>query len=403
MSVIFIIALCVLLLVAYLFDISSRFTKIPSVILLMSMGFGVKYLLLSFNYNLAPPQELLPILGSIGLILIVLEGSLELEVSKDKNGLIAKAFFMSLLPMILLIALVSFILYYISFDYTVSECLLNAVPLAVISSAIAIPSAKNLKKSNKEFVTYESSFSDILGVIFFNFLMVNSEFTIGALGSFTFEFLIMVIFALIATIVLAFLLNRINHHVKFIPIILLVILIYEISKLLHLPGLIFVMIFGLFLGNLDQLKKIEPLKNISLDKLKGEVHRFNEIVIETAFVIRASFFILFGYVLNANEIVNLQNLPLSLEIFSAMLLLRTLFLFLFKLPVFPLVFVAPRGLITILLFLSIPATQMIPEMNNSVIVQVILLSALWMMFGLMLSKSDKKKTPAQKHEGSTVQ
>jgi hypothetical protein len=53
-----------------------------------------------------------------------------------------------------------------------------------------------------------------------------------------------------------FLLNKIDHHIKFVPIILLIILIYEISKIFHLPALIFILVFGLSIGNLDELKGI---------------------------------------------------------------------------------------------------------------------------------------------------
>lgn len=57
-----------------------------------------------------------------------------------------------------------------------------------------------------------------------------------------------------------------------------------------------------------------------------------------------------------------------------------------KLPIMPLLFVAPRGLITILLFLSIDPSSKIPMVNNSMVIQVVILSALLMMFGLMIHK-----------------
>lgn len=52
-------------------------------------------------------------------------------------------------------------------------------------------------------------------------------------------------------------------------------------------------------------------------------------------------------------------------------------------------FVAPRGLITILLFLSIEPSQTISLVNKSLIIQVIILSALLMMIGLMVNKPQK--------------
>ena len=46
--------------------------------------------------------------------------------------------------------------------------------LAIISSAIAIPSAQSLDQKSREFIIYESSLSDIIGVIVFNFVALNA-------------------------------------------------------------------------------------------------------------------------------------------------------------------------------------------------------------------------------------
>lgn len=116
-----------------------------------------------------------------------------------------------------------------------------------------------------------------------------------------------------ATILLAYLLPKIQHHIKFIPIILLIILIYAISKVFHLPGLIFVLIFGLFLVNLDDLKQLnlkqlEWLEKLKPEELNKEVHKFKEFVIETTFLIKSLFFLLFGFLIQKSEIINIETL-----------------------------------------------------------------------------------------------
>lgn len=58
-----------------------------------------------------------------------------------------------------------------------------------------------------------------------------------------------------------------------------------------------------------------------------------------------------------------------------------------KLPLRPLLFIAPRGLITILLFLSIEPQQAIPFLDNSLIAQIIILTTIVMMIGLLTNKS----------------
>jgi uncharacterized membrane protein YjdF len=85
------------------------------------------------------------------------------------------------------------------------------------------------------------------------------------------------------------LLNKIDHHIKFVPIILLIILIYEISKIFHLPALIFILVFGLSIGNLDELKGYQWTK-VFLDLLNKEVAKFKELIIEATFLVRALFF-----------------------------------------------------------------------------------------------------------------
>jgi len=83
-----------------------------------------------------------------------------------------------------------------------------------------------------------------------------------------------------------------------------------------------------------------------------------------------------------NSSTILWAVAISVGIFS----LRFLFLTFFKLPLRPLLFMAPRGLITILLFLSIPFAQQIEIANKSLIIQVILITAGIMMAGLITHK-----------------
>jgi cell volume regulation protein A len=248
---------------------------------------------------------------------------------------------------------------------------------------------KNEIASSKEFIVYESSLSDIIGILFFNFMAFNQSINASSFGYFGLDLLIMLIISFIATIGLSFLLSRIDHHIKFAPIVVLIILIYEISKIYHLPALLFILLFGLFLGNLDELKRfkwIDKLKPAILDK---EVHKFSELVVEGTFLVRASFFLLFGFLIKTSEIINPDTLLLALFTIAAIMLIRYLLLKLFRLPVNPLLFIAPRGLITILLFVSIPPESVISDVNKSLIIQVIIISALLMMIGLMFSKSSK--------------
>ena len=378
-----IIIFCVLLLLAYLFDLTSSKTKIPSVILLLLLGWLMHQITEFMGVHLPDLSNILPVLGSIGLILIVLEGSLELDLNKSKISLIRKSFLGTLISMFVLTFLLSFLFQYFG-GYSIKICIVNAIPFSLISSAIAIPSVRHLNSSNKEFVIYESSFSDILGVIFFNFIVLNTDFGFKTFGYFSIQLVVIVVISFFATIGLTILLRKIEHHIKFIPIILLVILIYTVSEIYQLPSLIFILTFGLFIGNLYKFKRFKWIQKLRPEELKTESQKFKEITIEGAFLVRALFFLLFGYLLETNEILNSHTFYLSLGIVTTIFVFRIIQLKLSRLSLRPLLFVAPRGLITILLFLSIVPAQKVLLVNKSLIVQVIIITVLIMMFGLML-------------------
>ncbi|WP_269236583.1 sodium:proton antiporter [Flavobacterium flavigenum] len=391
-----IITFCVLLLVAYLFDLTSSKTKIPSVILLLLLGWIVRQITGFLLIDLPDFSMVLPILGTIGLILIVLEGSLELELNQSKIGLIKKSFLGAFFPLLALSFIIAYLFQYYG-GYPFKICLSNAIPFAVISSAIAIPSVRNLNTNKREFVTYESSLSDIFGVILFNFVLYNSSFGVPTFGYFFLQILIIIVISFLATVLLSFLLNKIDHHIKFVPIILLTILIYEISKMYHLPALLFILIFGLSINNFDELKRYKWSERFRPDSLSKEIDKFRELNVEAAFVVRALFFLLFGYLLETSEILNPDTFIWAFGIVLIIFSIRAVQLYLSKIPLMPLLFVAPRGLITILLFLTLGTSQNIPLVNKSLIIQVILLTAFLMMFGI-LGTSKKTEEEDQKEE-----
>ena len=401
MNYVVIVTICALLLLAYAFTVSSNKTQIPSVILLILMGWLVKQGTFFLDIIIPDLNPLLPFFGTVGLILIVLEGSLELQLTKRKLPFIGKTVVTAIVPLVITtFAIGHFFYYFLDADY--KQGLINAIPLCIISSAIAISSVGNLSVFNKEFAIYESSLSDIIGVLFFNFLVLNEVINIETLGNFGLQILIMLVISFIATAFLAFLLSRIDHHVKFAPIVLLIILIYAVSEIYHLPALIFIMIFGLIMGNFDELdrfKWIHYLKPRTLDK---EVLKFKELTIEAAFLVRSLFFILFGFLIKTEDVLNPHTFELALGIVVLIYLVRAIQLKIYKVKLMPLLFVAPRGLITILLFIGIPSALKIDLVNNALIIQVIVLTAFIMMLGLMFNKDTSEKKTANEEDDSNL-
>lgn len=388
MTIVIIVTLCSLLLLAYLFDISSKWTRIPSVLLLLLLGGIVRETTVAMGLQMPDLYPVLPILGTIGLILIVLEGALELEFNRSKLKLIKKSFVVALLPMVVLTFAIAFVFQYYS-GYSFKDCVTNAVPFSVISSSIAISSAANLPAFSKEFVTYESSFSDILGVLFFNFVALNAVIDLGSVWWFVLQLIIVAIISFLAIIGLSFLMSKIEHKTKFAPIILLVVLIYELSQIYHLPALVFILLFGLFLGNLSEIKNYKWLAKLKPDQLINEVHKLKDIITEATFLIRSLFFLLFGYFIKLDDILNGESFLLAVIIVVAIYVVRFLQLKASRLPALPLLFIAPRGLINILLFLAIIPAFQIPIVGTPLLIQVIILTSALMMLGMVfVKKSD---------------
>ena len=168
---------------------------------------------------------------------------------------------------------------------------------------------------------------------------------------------------------------------------MMMILVYDISQVFHLPALIFTIIFGLLLNNLDEIKRFKFIQKLDVEKLDKEVLKFREILTEITFLIRTMFFLLFGFTINANDLLDPTSLLIALGIIVVIFSIRFIYMKASGMnQQMQFVFIAPRGLITILLFISIPEMKRIPFINESLMIQVILISAIVMMIGLMFNK-----------------
>lgn len=366
-----------LLLLSYFFELTSKSTKIPTVLLLIFLGWGLKQLVVFFNIQLPAIENLVQSIGTIGLILIVFEATIDLKFTKNKLPIFFKSILFSLLSILLFSF--SFALVLINyFPTTFYAAFLNAIPFSVISSAIAIPSISNYKHL-KEFVVYDSTFSDIFGILIFN-LVLNLEQgnIVENIGFYFLELLLLLIFSLAAIIVLAIFVRKITHHVKFIPILIFVIFLYQIMKIYHLPGLIFVLIFGLSVANFDYIIRWKEKYLSKFHVVLEEIPLFKSIVSEFTFLVRSVFFLLLGY----SIIIENSHLNHLFFIIGTMLLLiyliRFILLKFIRLPASSYLLLAPRGLITIVLFFSIPASEKISILNNTVAISIILISTILM-------------------------
>lgn len=395
MHVSFLLVFSALILIGYLFEVLSPKTRIPNVIILLGLGMLCQELVSLMGWERPDFSSVVPELGTIGLILIVLEGTLELKITRAKLPLLSKTFGIAFLSIVTLCLTLGF--WFNLQGYSFKDALLSAIPISIISSAIAIPTAKMLSAKDKEFIIFESSLSDIIGVTVFNYISATAIINASSLWNFAGQIGISILFSVIAALVLTLILSRLHHRIKFIPIIALILFLYALAKGFNLPALILILVFGLVVANIEKITSLKWFHKFDPSNLVNEIHRFEEITTELTFVVRVSFFVIFGFTIDLPSLLNPISLAFAAIIFAMIVLLRILQLLLLRLPVFPLAYVAPRGLITILLFISIPASQTIDTVNQTLITQIILITSLFMMGATLFSKKQSISPPEKEN------
>lgn len=381
-----------------MFDALARRTKFPAVILLMVTGMIIRAIAAAYSSDLVGVLDsLIPVLGTIGLILIVLEGALELEITKEKLPLIIKGFVAAAVLLVTNIVGLTFVFQKI-LDLQFNSAIIYSIPLSIISSAVAIPSAGGLLPNDKEFVVYESTFSDILGIMIFNYALRQFESDQSLLGgqsmiSLAFQIIGVMLISLVITYVLFRLLQNIAYHVKFFLILALLVLVYAFGKLLHLPALVTIFIFGLFMSNVKSLLPPFLIKYLNLKESEKGLHEFHILTAESTFLVRTFFFLFFGFSISLSQFNSLEPFLYGALIFFIMLFLRHLYFMIgsFKLNTAPLVYMAPRGLISILLFLQIDEISFPFVRSEWIDERTLLVVILLSMVVLILGNNTTKK------------
>ncbi len=364
-----------ILLLAFGLERTGRRFRIPPVILLIAAGMLAKPALVAANWTLSGLDMMVPIIGTIGLVLIVLEGALDISLSRDRVHAARSAVWMALFGfvvcLILLIPLIS-----MHFAFGIFKAAVIAVPFAVISSAVAIPSSQFLKPHGREFVVYESSLSDILGVIVF-FALINSDGSLfgiaeGLIGG----GLVSLVLSVICAIGLALVLMHSQGPVRFLPLLAGLLGLYAAGKLMHLSPLIMVLLFGLTINNPNLITRIPALSHWMSDNYDQTLNEFKSIAFELTFAVRGFFFILLGYWTELDTLLMMPAWIGAAVVLAAIYVSRYLLLRVFGGELAsPLLWLAPRGLITVLLYLTARMVVPVPDWVGGAVVIVVMVSA----------------------------
>ncbi len=378
---VYIIAACLLVIFSYLFNIFSKRTGVPSVLLLLITGITVREVLLYYHSAFPVPTVSVEVFGIIGLIMIVLEAGLDLTVGKGKLKLIRNAFLSSFVILVFSAAVCSFFLFYYLEEYYL-RCLVYAIPLSVVSSAIVIPSISHLQQQKKEFLVYETSFSDIIGIMLFNYIIQGDSLSTGSAFMFTGSLLLSIVLSIVFSLMILFMLTRIKTSVRFFLVFAVLIFLYAAGKMLHLPSLLIILLFGLIVSNW-QLPLFRRLYRwVNVDQVKSVGHLLHSLTAESSFLIRTFFFFIFGLTIDVRLLLDREVIMAGSALIVLLLAVRYIYLrFFLKAHILPELFFMPRGLITVLLFYSIPAVYKLSKFNEGILFFVILVTNIIMMIG----------------------
>ena len=381
-----------IVIISYLFNLVAKRYSIPSVLLLILLGMGLHGIVSTTGLQSPDLTPILEVLGIIGLIMIVLEASLDLELTGEKRKLISRAFFTALVNLILSALLIAGIfIIYIDVDLTTG--LLYAVPLSIMSSAIIIPSVEALDKEKREFMIYESTFSDILGIMLFYFLISSLEAdSFGQMSlSVLLNLTLTVIVSLAASYFLIFLFQKITTQLKLFLLIAVLILLYSLSKMLHLSSLLIILVFGLILSNRHIFFPGKLRKLLNEGHMATIFDNFKMITLESSFIVRTFFFVIFGFTIILASLFDVKVWMVSILILGILYGIRyAYFKLIIRKNIQPEVWMAPRGLITILLFYSIPENLVVSSFNTGILLLVILVSSIVMAFALIRYRKTTK-------------
>ena len=389
------------IIISYFFNIVGKRSGIPSVLLLIILGFGINLLLTVLGITKPNLLPILEVLGAVGLVLILLEAALDLKIIKKNLLLIFKSLLVSFVGLVGTAYAGAYLLSFL-LDSSLLNNLLYTIPMSILSSAIILPSIEDLDKDKKEFMVYESTFSDIWGIIgFYSVLsLLGSTENIVAVQNDVFNNLIIsFVFSVLISYLLIFIFQKITSSVKLFLLISVLLLLYSLGNIFNLSSLLIILIFGLVLNNY-RLFFFGALKHfIVTEKVEKVLSDVRLISAESAFVMRTFFFIIFGWSVSLISVFNMKVIFLGLCLLAVIYFVRLLVLFIFNgKNIFPQVFLAPRGLITILLFFAIPDEFSGGNEFEGILLFVILSSCLIMSWSLISHKNKLSSTESQQNE-----
>jgi NhaP-type Na+/H+ or K+/H+ antiporter len=182
--------------------------------------------------------------------------------------------------------------------------------------------------------------------------------------------------AVAAGLALFYFINQIVGHVRFLPLLAGLVFLYAIGKELHLSPLIIVLVCGLIINNPNLLTWHAKLRSLQTEAYAQTLREFKGLVAELTFATKSFFFLLLGYWTDVRSMLSIEALLVAVAGIAAILASRWAILRLLRRDgIGQLVWIAPRGLITVLLFLSARETGKLDTFPFGAVMLVVLVTS----------------------------
>ena len=232
-----------------------------------------------------------------------------------------------------------------------------------------------------------------MGIMLFYFLTgqieASGDHSGGGVGGFFLNVIITIVLSLIVSYVIVMVFQNIKSHVKLFLLIAVLLLLYAVGKKMHLSSLIIILIFGLLIANM-RLFFQGPLKKwLNYKEAKHIYEGLHIITMETAFVVRTFFFVVFGLTIVLGSLANMKVAMVSILIILSIYVVRYILLRAsIGKDILPQLFIAPRGLIMILLFNDIAQYEaaVVPGFEPGILLFIIIGTSLIMTYAMIQDK-----------------
>ncbi len=301
--------------------------KAPDVLILMVLGIvlGPGGIGLISSEAAQGIESLTPYVAAAALAIIMFQAGMDLAIG-DVVKSFSKSLIQTVIAFVASMLITALVLTFLT-DWNLETCLLLGSIVGGTSGAIVIPIISALKISTnlKMVLTLEAAITDVLVIVVATSLIVfmsqDTADVMGAVELLVSSFMVSTMIGIISGILWTKILQRLSKQpFSYMITIAAMLIVYSVTDILVDKaggGAIAVLVFGLTIGNWDEISKVLRQKGEQF-ALEDKVKRFND---EIAFLIRTIFFVYLGLVITTIHFTA-WYLLLGLIVFFGLLLAR---------------------------------------------------------------------------------